>query len=115
MTPFDSWVLETAAAMVKPTEEDYNAGLDAIQYAEDGPPEIDWDALRLRFAIALVQARALECRQISGSLLVKQPGSLKQIADGLTDRSHKLEALGLRMAAGKWPEEEDSEGLRLVQ
>jgi hypothetical protein len=108
MTPFDSWVLETAAAMVKPTEDEYDEKADG-----DGPP--DWVALRLRFAIALVQARALECRQISGSLLVKQPGSLKQIADGLTDRSHKLEQLGLRMAAGKWPEEEDSEGLRLVQ
>jgi hypothetical protein len=109
MTPFDTWVKETAAAMVAPTEEEYD-------YPEAGcgtPP--DWDLLRKRFAIALVQARALECRQIGASLLIKQPGTLKQIADGLNDRSRKLEEIGMKMAEGKWaPEEEENLGPRLV-
>jgi hypothetical protein len=107
MTPFDSWVLETAAAMVKPTEDGWR----------EGPPSAydpDWDGLRLRFAIALVQARALECRQIGASLLIKNIKTPGEMAAGLNDRSHKLEQLGLRMAEGKWPEEE-SEGLRLMQ
>jgi hypothetical protein len=109
MTPFDAWVTETAAAMVKPTEEEWSES--RCQTCADP----DWAALRLRFAIALVQARALECRQIGGGLLIKQPGTLKEIADGLSDRSHKLEQLGLRMAAGNWPEEEEVLGPRLVQ
>lgn len=109
MSPFDSWAIETAAAMVKPTEEEWYADRRQTCLTPD------WDMLRKRFQIALVQARALECRQIMTNLLVKQPGTLKQIADGLSDRSHKLEELGLRMAEGNWPEEVESVGLRLVQ
>lgn len=111
MTPFDTWVMETAAAMVKPTEEAFNAAISGM-----GPHATPrWDAMRLRFAIALVQARALECRQIGASLLIKNIKTPGEMASGLNDRSRKLEQLGLRMAEGKWPEEEESEGLRLVQ
>jgi hypothetical protein len=116
MTPFDTWVLETAAAMVRPTEEEYDESLQVCAgqrlHSVDSP---DWDALRLRFAICLVQARALECRHIAGELLLKQPSTLKMVADGLWDRSHRYEQLGLRMADRKWPKEEESEGPRLVQ
>jgi hypothetical protein len=82
----ENWATETAAAMVDPA---------TIEHEKLG--EIDWPALRLRVAIALVQARALECRQISASIIIKQlkPG---QLAYGLGERGKLLEELGLVMA-----------------
>lgn len=62
--------------------------------------------LAQRVAVALVQARALECRHLAGELLIGGAGNpvALQIAQACTDRSRKLEAIGMQLAQPEgWP------------
>jgi len=99
VTPFEEWAIKTADALMGDVRETQ-----------------DFDALRHRLTIGLVQARAQECRQISTSLLVKGVRSIADMANGLSDRSSKLESLGMRMAT-VWPPPDDGwpEGIHLVK
>lgn len=105
MTPLEKWALDTAKALIGTMREDNEPDWGTCSYSSQEQLagyiknwEESWGLFERKLSIGLVQCRALECRQISGSLLVKQPGTLKEIADGLTDRSSKLERLGMEMA-----------------
>ena len=76
-TPVQAWAEESAEVLTRPGS------------LED---------LRLRVSIALIQARALECRQIGASLLVHCPSTIREVSNGLQERSHQLEKIGLNMA-----------------
>ncbi len=67
--------------------------------------------IQQRVSIGLTQARAAECRHIAGEMRLKgltQIPMMSQLAMWLTDRSHKLEQLGLRMVT-EWPIKDEDE------
>lgn len=74
--------------------------------------------LEQRIAIGLLQARALECRHWSGKLLVGFPGNpfAQQLSKHLSDRSHGLEMMGLKMCREYPPGEQQDvqEGSNLI-
>lgn len=110
--PFIKWAEKTLKALWRDAPDELGCDCTGgLQNAEG------WSALEQRLAIGLIQARAMECRDLASSLLINQPGSLKQIIFDLNDRSSKLEAVGLKMAK-QWPpveEEEPQQESRLVQ
>lgn len=63
-------------------------------------PELD-EMGRFRVMLGLLQARALECRHISGMLHLSAHPIMAQLAMQLGDRSEKLEGYGMEIAKRK--------------
>ncbi len=109
MTAIQTWVLD----MVKIALQDLRETTDSYsQCIPPATPEQVDEAFRLagqKAACLLIQARALECRHISGELLIKCPGQVPaiQLSGWLTERSRKLEAIAMEMAQ-QWPPKEDA-------
>lgn len=84
MTAFETWFTEIAKALI---QDDETAGRQIASTVEQ------------RISIALVQARAAECRHLSGELLLHYPTEplLRALSMRLSDRSHKLEQLALAL------------------
>lgn len=107
MTAFEEIVYETAKHLA-------SIGVDA--------PDL---VLEQRYAISIIQARAAECRHLSGGLLTSaielagSPGSgamaqaMQQLSRDLTERSHRLEQLGMDWAQ-QWPPEDKPAPKKLV-
>lgn len=106
MTHLESTILAQAKGLAEPTHE--------------GEGDVDVP-LEQRLAIAVLQARAQECRHIAGQLdisgaTLKFP-ILMAWRNGLRQRSSELERLGMEWAAGVWPpvERERESMERLVE
>ncbi len=95
MTALETWLVE----MVKVAVGD--VPLTANTQTDKDSAE-DFRLLEQRTAILLVQARAIECRHLAGELAIKYGTGAGLIIQGLWDRSHKLEAIGL-MLSQQWP------------
>jgi hypothetical protein len=106
MTPIEKWALDLATEMAKDdTEADRSIQTTLVQ----------------RFTIALIQARALECRKIAAQCVEsKYRGHVfYQIMHAyLIEKSHQLEKIATALAT-QWPPQTDGEipapedGLRL--
>lgn len=113
MTPFEHWILTTTKAMVGTMREDCEPDWSAAADEEERMGYMKtynemWDLLERRIAITLVQSRALECRQIAGSVLIHRPQNVRDWALGLSDRSSKLEKMGMEMCEPSgWPPSEE--------
>lgn len=109
MTAFMESILTTAKALTARTREE----MDDVDKPED------WDMLEKRFACAMIQARAQECRvQATNIVVVGKPAMLSRVppeirlalslamdefSKALLDRSHYLEQTGMDIANGPWP------------
>lgn len=121
MTAFETQIYGAAKMLAEKSQDEYMS----IQSGESP----DFALLHQRFACLMIQARAQECRKLSGSLLLDpssilragdakdQPAILRAVrkmAQDLEQRSHSLEKLAMQWAE-KWPPEDKPAPGKLVE
>ncbi len=115
MTAFEQWLQTTVAALIPDPE--HAPSCAAMVGGECGCGMIP-STLEQRLAIGLVQARALELRNMATELQMKgfnqnPPGAY--LFTRMWERSHKLEQIGLELCKAYPPSEPEEAGPRLVQ
>lgn len=117
MTAFETWLTTTVAALIP--DPTHSPSCAAMVGGECGCGMVP-STLEQRLAIGLVQARALELRNMATEMQLKglntsPPGAY--LFQKMWDRSHKLEQIGLSLCAAYPPSdaEEETPGPRLVQ
>lgn len=125
-TNFEQWIEDTTKSLLGTMREDCEPDWEADP---DAPLEVRelregaratyneaWDLLELRISIGLVQARAMECRQMAGQITMNREAftagapqdlqlplrlSLQDVSRYFIARASKLEDMGLAMAKKK--------------
>lgn len=108
MTAYETWVTETARALLADIKESSETEMECVAQERGHRDylkaefDAEWNDTEQKVAIGLTQARALECRQLAAELLKQGTAAALTFASALMDRSQKLEAIGM-LFAQQWP------------